>query len=689
MDASPSGTWWRGRIAAGLMALLCGAVLFGRVYADFEPVRLKVVRSAIASHDGDVTAAVPPAPALAALRAPIVLIATIRNSGAAPAVITLRIDSAAVRTLTVAPGDRTRFDLELPSSIPVNAGSVITLRAQGGPGGPSGQGGQSGQGAVGDAWSLDYLELANIHGSSSAILRFIIVPASLRDYDSPSFWLAALVCAAVFLLLRIGEGPGARLWPLKLQRVLAPIVGVILAILLASSLVTPFKLLLAPRSFLLLVLLLTIRGLWLACLRARATVHAASWGGKGLFDAVIVALAVALFYTTLMFAFLAPYNGNYSGLVQIGHPFADRMPGLLARPELKESLVIVDGGYDGQFFYAMSFDPFLTAHASNPAKYYDVVDTPPYRYGRIGFSVLTKIASGDRPERYPATMVWLVIAGHFVGALCLAGIFLHFGHSAAWALLWVLVPGFVQSLHSTLPESIAAALLVAGFWAWLRSNLWLSAGLLAASLLVRETGAILLVALIGWELAARRNLRAAATLATGGAAFALWRLYVCWRLFPEFGWKGLFVNAGNLGAPFVGMAGVWSAIAQGAYFPDAPNLAWSGALYPLVLLAAMALAVAMLRTRRTAAAVALAGFCVLAAVMDYGSIWLHVGNAERTSYETILFSIVAFASLDARDARSTRLRAVMLAFFGALACYLLFASVDAAHIRRALGIPFI
>jgi hypothetical protein len=670
MGVPSSGAWLSGRIAAGLLALLCGAVLFARVYVDFDTVRLKVVRTAIASRDGEVSVSVPPASSLAALQAPapVVLIATVRNGGAAPAVLTLRVDGAAVRTLTVAPDERTRFDLVLPPAIAVNPGSIIGLRGQG------------------DAWSLEYLELGNLHGSSGGAFRFIIVPASPDAYQRPPPWMAVLVSGIVFLLLRLDTKPPRRAWVVMLRRVLTALVALVMTIVLLSSVVTPFKLLLAPRGFVSLVVLLMLgSGLWQACVGARARMAAAFPRGVRAADCAAVALAVAAFYTCLMFAFLAPHEGNYSGLLLLGRPFVDRMPALEERPALKTTLAIFEGGgYDAQFAYAMTFDPFLSAHA-DPARYRDVVDTPPYRYGRIGFSLLTKIASGDQPERYPVTMVWLVIAGLFTGALCLAAVCLHHGQSPAWGLLYVLVPGFVQSVHVTLPEPIAGALLLAGYWCWLRSYLWPAAACLAASLLVRETGAILVVALVAWELIARRP-RAAATLASAGLVYALWRAYVGWRLFPAWGWQGLFFNPGNLGAPFTGVLELWQTIGRGLYYPNEPQLALAGAWYPLVLFGVMGLAGLLLWKRRTPITIALAGFAALAAVMDYPSIWLHAANAERTSYECILFSIVALASL---DAPGTALRRARMGFFGILALYLLFASVDAPWVRAVLSAPFV
>lgn len=678
MPSATSGTFrlpaW---VAAAALALIAGLVLATHVYRQFEPVRFKALREPLVSQNGEVTVVLPPAGAVAELRAPMVLIATVRNTGTAPAAITLRVGGTAIETLKVAAGEKRRVDLTLPSSVAVAPETIVSLRGQA------------------SAWTLDYLELANVHGSSTAILRFFIVPATFDDGDAPPLWLTGFAVIAIFLLAHAGQraamrGEPAR-WPTKTHRVVSIVFLVFFAVTLLSNLVSPYKILLAPESFVLCVLVLAGRGVWQLLQRGRTLTASTFSVRPSAFDIVIIALIVAGFYTSAMFALREPWKGNYSALLRIGKNFADRNPFLQERPELKSTLVIHEGaGYDAEFAFFMAFDPFLTAFKANPVRYRDVVDAPPYRYGRIGFSLLTKLFSGDRPERYPMTMVWLVIAGHFIGALCLAGIFAHYGRAAAWGLLYLLVPGFLQSLHVTLPESIAGAMLLGGYLAWLRSRIGVAAVLFAIAMLVRETSAILVVSLIVWEIAARKRPRAAVTLASAVAVLAAWRMYVCWRLFADWQWQGLFFDPENMGVPFKGFADLWSMIARGQYAPQTPHLATSGMYYPLLLTAALAFAIVLLLRARQRIAPALPAALVIyglvAVSLNYSSIWEHVGNGERGTYELLLFLIVCFASLGSAPANA-RLRTVFAGFFGALALYLIAGAVDAVLVRQVLMLP--
>ena len=59
------------------------------------------------------------------------------------------------------------------------------------------------------------------------------------------------------------------------------------------------------------------------------------------------------------------------------------------------------------------------------AKREKLMSAPPYRYGRIGFSLMTKIFSGDRPLRYPVTMVALVLVAQALSGALLGAIAQH------------------------------------------------------------------------------------------------------------------------------------------------------------------------------------------------------------------------------------------------------------------------
>ena len=111
---------------------------------------------------------------------------------------------------------------------------------------------------------------------------------------------------------------------------------------------------------------------------------------------------------------------------------AAQAPFLQERPDISRALIVDDAGYDGQFMYLMAFDPFLRRFADRPEVYRAFIDYPPYRYGRIGFSLLTSLVSAQRAERYPATMVWLIVAAHAALAAALAALAVRHGMAPWW-----------------------------------------------------------------------------------------------------------------------------------------------------------------------------------------------------------------------------------------------------------------
>jgi hypothetical protein len=110
-----------------------------------------------------------------------------------------------------------------------------------------------------------------------------------------------------------------------------------------------------------------------------------------------VALVLGTYGAFLRHKLHVDYRGNYSGFLQLSLERFDHNPLVMDRPEIRRAVLLLDNsGYDGQFMYYMTFDPFMRRFDS----YRSVVDYPPYRFGRIGFSLMTKIASGDRWRRY-------------------------------------------------------------------------------------------------------------------------------------------------------------------------------------------------------------------------------------------------------------------------------------------------
>ncbi len=674
MPSRPVGSpRWPVSVSGLLLAALCALTLWGRVYLDFDGVRQKFLQTSVAATQGVVSVTLPESPRFERIAPPAVFIARLRNPGPRTETIAISLTSTRLATITLPAGADQRVDVVGPSDRRVAAGDVLSF---------TDAAARAGTASAGSTWSVDYLEVANHHGSSRAVVSFFIVPRTTMMYGPPGWMLSAFVAIAVAWLVPYGAGWVQSRRVRVLQLVLTIIVVLVFGTVLASSLFTNFKLLLEPKSFIVCVVALTWPGLSRAYVEIREAFGRRSTMSRALFEATVSAAAVALFYGLFMQALLVTYDHNYSGFLQIGSKFADRVPFLNDRPELKRQLRTGTGaGYDGQFVYSMAFDPFLLVFKDNPVRYRDVVDAPPYRYGRIGFTLLTRLFSGARPEWYPETMVWTIIGAGFVGALLLAMMAQQYGYSAMWGLLYVLVPGFVQSLHVALPEAIAAVGLIGGYWLITRKQFGWAAVLLGGSLLVRETGIIFVLALVLWQAWRERNHRAAIVLAASALPVIVWRLYVGWRLFPDFKWEAFFFNPKNTGVPLAGILDMWRLIGSGQYQSGSVDLALAGIFYPLLLIAGLAVGAYLFWKRRDGLTGAIVVYAVLAVSLNYEAIWTHVGNGERGTYEVFMLMIVAFVTIDRRERFMRRLVG------GFLVCtflYLWLASVDAGMIRYAV-----
>jgi hypothetical protein len=380
------------------------------------------------------------------------------------------------------------------------------------------------------------------------------------------------------------------------------------------------------------------------------------------------------------------YRGNYSGVLLVSRHYFDGNPLFDSRDDVRKALVLEPGGgYDAQFMYFAAFDPFLRAFKDRPAMYRRVMDQAPYRFGRIGYSWLTYVVSGGRWERYPATMVWLVLSSLALAAFILALMAQEDGLTPALGALVIAVPGFWQSAQVGLPEPIAAATLLAGIFLLSHQRRWLAGGMFALSLLIRETGAVMVGCAVVATMMAGRKREAVVVALLAGAPVLAWRLYVAWILFPDWGLQGLLPDASNFGWPFEGIGDLWKSIAQGQYFLGRYALSLAGITYPLLLVGGFDLAVVLAATRRDSTSVAALIYAILAICLNYAAVWIYLGNGQRVTYE--LFLALALSALSIR-AYSRPLRTGLIAFWSCSLAYVFFLAFDASYIRAALGIPF-
>jgi hypothetical protein len=648
-------------LVALLLASTLATVIATRGFDQFNDVRTKVVTTTIPAVGGAVGLSVANGGKAQILRPPFALIARLSNDTADTASFSVDVDGLRACQPDVGPHTTAaRIDCAVTEGWEPGHPHEIVIRS------------------AAAIWSLDYLELATHHGNTSGVHAIFVVPAGSRSFSRPSVTVIVgswLFMVGLFLLPFPNRMPRTALvcyW------VVAGVIAVALVTIVVAPWVSPFSIVLSTRTIVRWAVVLALPGVW----RQRRAVlrllpdSAKTWGPTA--ASVMVVLAVAGSFAAVMLHNLNDVGGNYSGLLRIDEAAFDENPLLRGRQDIRETLILRPGGYDGQFMYFAAFDPFMRAFHADPVRYRTYMDSPPYRFGRIGFAWLTNLASLGAWQRYPTTMIWLVLGAIGATAVGLTMAARLAAVSPAWGLIVLLVPGFWASLGTGLPEPIAAAFLVFGYLAWTRDR-WLTAGLfLAASLLVRETGAVLVVILAAATFL-RGERRSALTMAV--LAFlpvVLWRLYMGWVLYPDWGLEGFFYNPHDLGLPFAGFIELWGRIRSGTYLHDIER---AGVWYPIVLTGFWIFALVVAAVRRTPLAWATVVYGTIAVSLNYAGIWVHVGNGQRGTYE--LFVLVALSTVTLVG-RSRAWRIGAMAVWALAGAYVFWLGLDAASIRESI-----
>ncbi len=298
-------------------------------------------------------------------------------------------------------------------------------------------------------------------------------------------------------------------------------------------------------------------------------------------------------------------------------------------------------GYDGQFYYLLSLDPF-SPHAALPGAHYDA---PAYRAQRIIYPLIVWVVTlGGHARFVPLALVAVNLAAIVAIAICAALAARRLGLDPMLGTMVAFYPGLLLSLSRDLGEPVGIAFALGGLVCALDRR-WVWAGaLLSLAVLARETTALfalalllaaLLAALSRW-LRLPRGLRLlppdewrGATLA-GLAPLVVvvgWQVGLIWH----WGQLGLQGGGHNFGWPFAGILQaphVWQTTGWPGYLVDTHYLE---GLY----LAALALLTAFtVWTQRSADNVALAWAAyLLMSVCLTILVWLEDWSFLRTVVE--------------------------------------------------------
>ncbi|HEX2310557.1 MAG TPA: hypothetical protein VHH91_07560, partial [Vicinamibacterales bacterium] len=208
-------------------ALLLAWVLAAHVFVAFPRARTKLVTRPVA---------VAPRVALpldAAARMPgeeVVLVYRVRNAGTAPLVVTARLGDRVLRDVRIAGGASTRVDLTFPRALVRVGGHSIELSGSA-------------------DWTLEYAELANLHGFTRGPVEFLVLPA-VQPFLAPG--LPTVVAFAACALAAAGLGlPRLPRWAQLAHGAATAAVVTLFLLAIVSPWVTPYRVVFAVHTFVL------------------------------------------------------------------------------------------------------------------------------------------------------------------------------------------------------------------------------------------------------------------------------------------------------------------------------------------------------------------------------------------------------------------------------------------------------
>ncbi|SHE30507.1 hypothetical protein SAMN02745225_00237 [Ferrithrix thermotolerans DSM 19514] len=194
----------------------------------------------------------------------------------------------------------------------------------------------------------------------------------------------------------------------------------------------------------------------------------------------VVAYAIFVVVRTVFAA-----KGNIAAFIVLGNSFVDRH----ALPI--QHLPQVNGpGYDGQFYFRMSLDPFnLNEHA------FGITFDTPYRPSRIGYPLIVFVLAAFDKALVPASLVYTNLLA--VGAIAFLGA--HMAKDAKISPFYGLLPagyfGFTFSISRDLTEITGTVFVLAALY-FMRRQRWKLATLaFSYSVITRETATLVVFAI--------------------------------------------------------------------------------------------------------------------------------------------------------------------------------------------------
>ena len=219
-------------------------------------------------------------------------------------------------------------------------------------------------------------------------------------------------------------------------------------------------------------------------------------------------------------------------------------------------------GYDSQFFWALALDPWMQDPEVARA-----LDSPAYRYQRIGLPVMVWLIPGDASS-VPYRLFAVNLLGWVLGLLALLKLAQEDGVSRLWTGVFYLTNGGLwMTLVHPMADLCAVTWTLCAFWLWRRQRHALAAVALACGTLTKETTVLVSAFLaLGSALRPGRLGREHLWLVLSVLPGAMWQYTVA----KHFGVWPFEQSQGNFDLPYVGIAKVFvQALERGDGLPSA------------------------------------------------------------------------------------------------------------------------
>jgi hypothetical protein len=168
-----------------------------------------------------------------------------------------------------------------------------------------------------------------------------------------------------------------------------------------------------------------------------------------------------------------------------------------------------------------------------------------------------------------------------------------------------------------------------------------TASFFALSFLTRETGVLLALGIIYFEVFRKKNLRNALLVGLSFIPLIFWRFFITLRLFGDYRWKTLFFSPNDFSFPFSGFVKLYKTILEHKYLK---GIIPSATIYPIMLICIFGFSLYFLWRRKDFLSLSLFAFSFVSILLNYEKIWIHVDNGIRGTYESFLFLIIVFIS---------------------------------------------